>query len=105
MKTFTKVLSVFLSILMILYLVPPFVYAQTVEDIASLLSSGEDEAPVLGNGTTELYALGEDTSMRTENAKYIRMSDGSYYVAMYENAVWSYIRTERRCSIPIPTIS
>ena len=87
MKTFTKILSVFLSILMILYLVPSFVYAQTAEDIASLLSSGEDEAPILGDGTTELYALGEDTSMRTENAKYIRMSDGSYYVAMYENAV------------------
>jgi hypothetical protein len=31
--------------------------------------------------------LGEDVSKRTENAKYIRMSDGSYYVAMYDDAV------------------
>ena len=87
MKTFTKALSIFLSILMVIYLVPSYVYAQTAEDIASLFDGNEDVEPISESLDTEVYALGEDISMRTENAKYIRMSDGSYYVAMYEQPV------------------
>ena len=87
MKTFTKALSIFLSILMVIYLVPSYVYAQTAEDIASLFDGNEDIEPISESLDTEVYALGEDISMRTENAKYIRMSDGSYYVAMYDQPV------------------
>ena len=35
----------------------------------------------------EVYALGEDTALRTAKSKHIRMSDGSYYAAMYANDV------------------
>lgn len=87
MKTFTKALSIFLSILMVIYLVPASVYAQTAENIASLFDGNEDAEPISESLDTEAYALGEDVSMRTENAKYIRMSDGSYYVAMYDQPV------------------
>lgn len=87
MKTFTKALSIFLSILMVIYLVPASVYAQRAENIASLFDGNEDAEPISESLDTEAYALGEDISMRTENAKYIRMSDGSYYVAMYDQPV------------------
>ena len=39
------------------------------------------------NENASIYAVGEDLSLRTANTKHIRMSDGSYYVAMYDNDV------------------
>lgn len=70
--------------------VPNSVYAA----VADLISDNSTESTLENNGaenveegSKEVYALGEDISKRTENAKYIRMSDGSYYVAMYNNAV------------------
>ena len=85
----TKILSVLLAILMFVTFVTSSVYAA----VADLISYNDTESTVGNNtenmdeGSKEVYALGEDISKRTENAKYIRMSDGSYYVAMYNNAV------------------
>ena len=86
----TKMLSVLLAIVMFITFVPNSVYAA----VADLISENSTESVLENNssenveeGSKEVYALGEDISKRTENAKYIRMSDGSYYVAMYNNAV------------------
>ena len=83
-KAFTKLLSVFLCILMVVYLLPTSVYASAIEHISDMIkSTGNTETRI----EKDIYPLGEDISLRTENAKYIRMSDGSYYVATYETAV------------------
>ena len=83
-KTFTKLLSVFLCILMVVYLLPTSVYVSAIEHISDMIKpSGNAETSI----EKDVYPLGEDISLRTENAKYIRMSDGSYYVATYETAV------------------
>jgi len=83
-KAFTKLLSVFLCILMVVYLLPTSVYAATINKISELFDKNETENVFSGEN---IYAIGEDTSLRTENSKTIRMSDGSYYVATYETAV------------------
>lgn len=84
-----KFLSVLLAVIMFVTFVPNSVYAA----VADLISYNETESTMENDtengeeGFKEVYAIGEDISKRTENTKYIRMSDGSYYVAMYSNAV------------------
>ena len=85
----TKILSVLLAIVMFITFIPNSVYAA----VAGLISDNATESTLENDSenseesSKEVYAIGEDISKRTENAKYIRMSDGSYYVAMYNNAV------------------
>ena len=84
MKRFSKILSVILCFLLVFYLLPTSVYASAIEHISDMIkSTGNTETRI----EKDIYPLGEDISLRTENAKYIRMSDGSYYVATYETAV------------------
>ena len=87
-----KFLSVLLSVLMLASVMPSSVYAIAAEDIADGLRTDEIVSSTVSSeeaseASSEVYALGEDVSKRTENAKYIRMSDGSYYVAVYDSAV------------------
>ena len=87
-----KFLSVLLSVLMLASVMPSSVYAIAAEDIADSLRTDEIVSTTVSSeevreASSDVYALGEDVSKRTENAKYIRMSDGSYYVAMYNSAV------------------
>lgn len=91
-KLSIKFLSVLLSVLMLASVMPSSVYAIAAEDIADSLRTDESVSSDItseeaSEASSEVYALGEDVSKRTENAKYIRMSDGSYYVAMYDSAV------------------
>ena len=88
----TKMLSVLLALVMFVTFVPNSVYAAVADLISdnsaeSTLENDAENGENIEEGSKEVYALGEDVSKRTENAKYIRMSDGSYYVAMYNNAV------------------
>ena len=88
----TKMLSILLAIVMFVTFVPNSVYAAVADLISdnsteSTLESDSENSENIEEGSKEVYAIGEDISKRTENAKYIRMSDGSYYVAMYNNAV------------------
>ena len=82
----TKILSVLLAILMFVTFVPSSVYA-AVADAFNTNETYNNSTTGNNDSVKEAYAIGEDISKRTENAKYIRMSDGSYYVAMYDNAV------------------
>jgi len=85
----TKMLSVLLAIVMFVTFVPNSVYAAVADLISenATESTLENDSENSEESSKEVYAIGEDISKRTENAKYIRMSDGSYYVAMYNNAV------------------
>ena len=85
----TKILSVLLAIVMFITFIPNSVYAVAAGLISdnATESTLENDSENSEESSKEVYAIGEDISKRTENAKYIRMSDGSYYVAMYNNAV------------------
>ena len=88
-KLSEKILSVFLAVLMVAYLVPTSVYASAIDSISDNTENGTRSTFLNPNtnGDTEVCPIGEDISKRTETSKYIRMSDGSYYVAMYNDAV------------------
>jgi len=81
-----KFLSVLLAVIMFVTFVPNSVYA-VIADAFNTDETYNNSTIGSNDSEEEAYALGEDISKRTENAKYIRMSDGSYYVAMYNNAV------------------
>ena len=93
MKFRLKFISVLLALVMFLTFVPDTLYAEAADLLSDMMSNESlenvkaENSEETENTSKEVYALGEDTSKRTENAKYIRMSDGSYYVAMYDNAV------------------
>ena len=91
-------LSVFLSILMIVYLIPLSVYA----DLAPTIEGNEDTtAPVeqteqITDESTPPDAMFELTDRREQNVKHFRLSDGSIVAAQYaapvheqdENGEW-----------------
>ena len=81
-----KFLSVLLAVIMFVTFVPNSVYA-VIADAFNTDETYNNSTIGSNDSEEEAYALGEDISKRTENAKYIRMSDGSYYLAMYNNAV------------------
>jgi len=87
MKGFARILSVFMCMLMVLYVIPAEVYSLKIG--ASELTSEkiEDTNNVLSTASTEVTALGEDVSKRTASSKTIRMSDGSYRLVQYANEV------------------
>ena len=99
MKNTTRVLSLLLSIIMLICIVPQSVLAQ----IAEVMGSSDTETMVnssisndLSNIDTNVYVLGEVVDRRTETTKTFRMSDGSYVAADYgksihfedENGIW-----------------
>ncbi|MBQ3571727.1 MAG: hypothetical protein IJA15_02750, partial [Clostridia bacterium] len=87
MKGFARILSIFMCMLMVLYVIPAEVYSLKIG--ASELTSDkiEDTNNVLSTASTEVTALGEDVSKRTASSKTIRMSDGSYRLVQYANEV------------------
>lgn len=74
-----KTLAIFLSVLMIFYLIPATAYA-------SLFEATEAESVVSENAE---YAgeVFEDVSRREENVKHFRLEDGTYMAAQYDTAV------------------
>ncbi len=79
MKIFSKVLCVFLSVLMVMYLVPNDVYAKLAVSAETI-----DADSIVSQ---EVTAVGEVVSARTASTKTIRMSDGSYRLVQYANEV------------------
>ena len=74
-----KTLAIFLSVLMIFYLIPATAYA-------SLFEATEVESVV--SETTEYTGeVFEDVSRREENVKHFRLEDGTYMAAQYDTAV------------------
>ena len=89
MKKFsTRFLTVLLAVAILVAGLPMSVFAAEVNNSTNASATNTD----LGTGietvkNAEVYAVDEDIALRNSNTKYIRMSDGSYYVAMYNNEV------------------
>ena len=77
-KIFLKVISIILSILLIIEILPMSVLAQELNDIESTNIDTEVE---------EATIIGEIESERTENTKHFRLSDGSFIAATYPEPV------------------
>lgn len=83
MKRIVHLLSLVLCLAMVLCAIPQSVYAEIADAFAS--ESAEQEDWELTE--TETYVLGEIADLRTETSKTFRMSDGSYMLTNYAQAV------------------
>jgi len=83
--TFKSALCIFLSILFVVYLFPASVIAEAPEEWRQKDTDEAitDESAVLDH-TNRVDALFELTDLRTEDTKYIRMSDGTYRAVVYK---------------------
>ena len=89
-KLTTKLISLFLTLLIIFFSIPSIVYAETAEALSGLGSdetgsasdSESDSSATLKSG--EVY---EETELREENVKHFRLEDGSSVAAVYPSAV------------------
>lgn len=79
MNYFKRILSLFLSVLMIVLVIPQSVYATIGEALDSAYTQNEQ----LSNEYEVPYVIGEVEEKRTETSKTFRMSDGTYCLADY----------------------
>ena len=89
MKKFTtRFFTVLLSVAILISVLPMSVFAAEIERGDDAIAYTLQE-PTSGQAdeSEKVYAVDEDVTLRNENTKYIRMSDGSYYVALYDTAV------------------
>ena len=86
-KLTTKLISLFLTLLIIFFAVPSIIYAEAAEAIMGLGS--EEAASFLSDNDTSLSNAGiyEVEELREENVKHFRLEDGSYVAAQYPLAV------------------
>ena len=87
MKSFARIISVFLSMLMVLYVIPAEVYSLKTGATELAIDNIEATDNVLSTEAAKVTALGEDISKRTASSKTIRMSDGSYRLVQYASDV------------------
>ena len=76
-----KTLAIFLSVLMIFYLIPATAYASLFE-----ATGAESVVSETSEHSGEIF---EDVSRREENVKHFRLEDGTYMAAQYDTAVHS----------------
>lgn len=86
-KLTTKLISLFLTLLIIFFAVSSIIYAEAAEAIMGL--GGEEAASSLSDNDTSLGGAGiyEAEELREENVKHFRLEDGSYVAAQYPLAV------------------
>jgi RHS repeat-associated protein len=82
MKSATRILSVFIAILMVLYIVPMSVFAE-IREITTPKGSDETTSESRSETIRALTVLGEVTDKRTSTTKTFRMSDESYVAVQY----------------------
>ena len=78
-KVWLRILSIILSVLLIIEILPMSVFAQELNNIESTDIGTEIEE--------EATIIGEIESERTENTKHFRLSDGSFIAATYPEPV------------------
>ncbi|MGN1161232.1 MAG: DNRLRE domain-containing protein, partial [Candidatus Fimenecus sp.] len=87
-KLFCKILSVFLSILLVIQIAPMQVIADAYntnpDTEASESTENFDTSEATVQEETQAEIIAEETSKREENVKHFRMSDGSYVAAQYD---------------------
>ncbi len=76
-----KTLAIFLSILMVIYLVPTFVFAEWIDELTP--DTTGDNTDYTGH-ISETYEL---TELREENVKHFRQPDGTNVAVVYEYPV------------------
>ena len=84
---FSKFLSIFLAILMVLYVIPMSVFAE-IRELATTDDNAEDYVIDPGSvpeDSAEVY--GELNDKRSSDAKHFKMSDGSYVLVQYPENV------------------
>ena len=82
LKKYTfKTLAIFLSILMIVYLVPTFVFAEWIDGLSSGTSGENDEPAGRASDTYEM------TERREENVKHFHCPDGTNIAVQYDMPV------------------
>ena len=107
MKKFsTRFLTALLAVAILVAGLPMSVFADQLHGTPSSSSQIID----LSNDSTFMSAdempdaIMEEIDKRTENTKYIRLADGSHYVAQYENAIHyqdeTSLRNRGRTGVP-----
>ena len=89
---FTKLISVFLTLLLIFYIIPSTVYAEVVG--AFSISAEENEQineNIVSEDETPIYEykgqVYEAEELREESVKHFHLEDGSYVAAQYNSPV------------------
>ena len=77
-KMFLRIISIILSILLIIEILPMSVFAQELENLESTTTDNETE---------EATIICEIESERTESTKHFRLSDGTFIAATYPEPV------------------
>ena len=77
-KIFLRIISIILSILLIIEILPMSVFAQELENLESTTTDNETE---------EATIICEIESERTESTKHFRLSDGTFIAATYPEPV------------------
>ena len=87
-QTIVKIISFFLTLLIIFFAVPSIIYAEALEALkadksdepSSIFFGSEEEA----SGELNIYEVKE---LREENVKHFRLEDGTFIAAVYPTAV------------------
>ncbi len=88
----TKLLSLFLTVLLVFYAIPTVIYGE-IADAVNGIGSGDgtsSETASAGEETSVYDYVGaayEDESLREESAKHFHLEDGSYVAAQYNYPV------------------
>lgn len=82
-KATTRVLSAFLSAVLLFYVIPTVVYGE----VAGLFESEPSEESSSGTSYEYINEMHEVESLREESVKHFRLEDGSYVAAQYNYPV------------------
>ena len=89
-KLFSKMLSIFLAIVLMVQVLPMNAIASIVDDITANANSDNilDDIPEqTDTSQTEPKVVAEEISKREQNVKHFRMDDGTYKAVQYESSV------------------
>ena len=96
-KLFSKMLSIFLTIVLMVQVLPMNAIASIVDDITANANSDNilDDIPEpTDTSQTEPEVVAEEISKREQNVKHFRMDDGTYKAVQYEGSVHFMLNDE-----------
>ena len=96
-KLFSKMLSIFLTIVLMVQVLPMNAIASIVDDITANANSDNilDDIPEpTDTSQTEPEVVAEEISKREQNVKHFRMDDGTYKAVQYEGSVHFILNDE-----------
>lgn len=80
-----KILSLVISLLMLFVSMPTYIFAFENETKAEAIDGEQTEAPLVADN--DVYVVEEDVSLREENVKHFKLSDGTVKAVSYAQAV------------------